>query len=98
MKQCYIQIEMKITKEDGKVLLLAILLKKWDEKLGCLICLFFIEVKTKKAYFTKTGNITKSKGCSEIQIELHKKLRDMGFLVEVVYDIKTFEDFILSLL
>ena len=57
----------------------------------------FIEVKTQKAYFTATGNISKSMGLSNDQILMHKKLRDIGHKVKIVYDIDSFKDFILNL-
>jgi hypothetical protein len=52
----------------------------------------FIELKTKKAYFTEKGKVTKSRGLSESQIEFHKKLEALDIPVFVAYDLESFQD------
>ena len=52
----------------------------------------FIELKTKKAYFTKKGKVTKSRGLSDSQIEFHKKLEVLDIPVFVAYDLESFQD------
>jgi len=52
----------------------------------------FIELKTKKAYFTKKGKVSKSRGLSNSQIEFHKKLEDLDIPVFVAYDLESFQD------
>jgi len=52
----------------------------------------FIELKTKKAYFTKKGKVTKSRGLSDSQIEFHKKLQVLDIPVFVAYDLESFQD------
>ena len=52
----------------------------------------FIELKTKKAYFTKKGKVSKSRGLSNSQIEFHKKLETLDIPVFVAYDLESFQD------
>ena len=52
----------------------------------------FIELKTKKAYFTGKGKVSKSRGLSDSQIEFHKKLEVLDIPVFVAYDLESFQD------
>jgi hypothetical protein len=58
----------------------------------------FFEVKTPKACLKKDGTFIKSKGLSDEQINIHNMLTINGFIVEVVYSVKSFEQFLCKII
>ena len=58
----------------------------------------FFEVKTPKACLKKDGTFIKSKGLSKEQINMHNILLKNGFIVEVVYSVESFEQFLCKII